>query len=245
MTTHAGLLPRYRELRRVGIELNTKLSHTLSQSEMGEGGRRLGILEGDTLVLDTEDEIAVLMDYCLHDVRRYGVTPIERYIQTSPPAPDSDEWILLQALRQSRFSVFVVKSVEPEVGVQVEDLLRGGGESFIVDVSFGQTASAGMVMAMRLMAVDGIEMTTGAALPLGKMSAAQRRQLVEALRDEFKGVDFTKMAPEEASDLAATVLHYSLEQGAAEAIAYASPNRGTPRGKRKGRAVKDKKTKRK
>lgn len=244
MTTHAGLLPRYRELRRVGLELNTKLGHTVTRSEMNEGGRRLGILEGDTLVLDTEDEIAVLMDYCLHDVRRYGVTPIERYIQTSPPAPDSDECVLLQSLRQSRFSVFVVKSVEPEVGVQVEDLLRGG-ESFIVDVSFGQTASAGMVMAMRLMAVDGIEMTTGAALPLGKTSAAQRRQLVEALRDEFKGVDFTKMAPEEASDLAATVLHYSLEQGAAEAIAYASPNRGTPRGKRKRRAAKDRKTKRK
>lgn len=230
MATHADLLPRYKQLRQSGVKLNVKLGKMVSRSEMDEGGKRLGILDGDVLLLDTDDEIVVLMDYCLHDVRRYGVTPIQRYRQSNPPPEGSDECVLLQALTQSRFSVFAVKSTEPGVGVQLEDLLRGG-EFFLTDVSFGQTASAGMVMAMRVMEADGITMTTGAALPMGRMSAAQRRRLAKGLRDEFKGVDFANMAPEETSDLAATVLRYCLEEGAAEAIAYAKPGElsgGTP-----------------
>jgi hypothetical protein len=234
MATHAELLPRYKQLRQSGVKLNTKLGKTVSRSEMNEGGKRLGILDGDVLLLDSEDEIAVLMDYCLHDVRRYGVTPIQRYLQSNPPPEGSDEWVLLQALTRSWFSVFAVKSTEPGVGVQLEDLLRGG-ECFIVDVSFGQTASAGMVMAMRVMEADGITMTTGAALPMGRMTAAMRRRLAEGLRDEFEGVDFTNMAPEEASDLAATVLSHCLEHGAAAAIGYAAPGElkaPAPRAKR-------------
>jgi hypothetical protein len=229
MSTHTDSLPRYKQLRQSGVKLNEKLGKMVSRSEMDEGGKKLGILDGDILLLDTEDEIAVLMDYCLHDVRRYGVTPIQRYLRANPPPEGSDEWVLLQALTRSRFSVFAVKSAEPGVGVQLEDLLRGG-ECFLTDVSFGQTASAGMVMAMRVMEADGITMTTGAALPMGKMSAAQRRQLAEGLRNEFKGVDFANMAPEEASDFAATVLSYCLEEGAAEAIAYAKPGELSGRG---------------
>ena len=144
MTPHAELLPRYKHLRQVSVALNTKLTRTLSRSEMDEGGWRLGLLEGNTLLLGTDDEIAVLMDFCLHDVRRYGVTPIERYIRSSPPPEGSDERILLEAPR--RFSIFVVKSVAAGVGVQVEDLLRSG-ESFLVDVGFGSTAMPGMVFA--------------------------------------------------------------------------------------------------
>jgi uncharacterized protein YecA (UPF0149 family) len=48
-------------------------------------------------------------------------------------------------------------------------------------------------------------------------------------------VDFANMAPEEASNLAATVLSYCLEVGAAEGIAYAKPGElktPAPRAKR-------------
>src|SRR6476659_8597276 len=103
MSAHAELLPRYKKLREAGVQLNRRLVKTLSRSVMGEGGRKLGILEGNELLLDTEDEMSVLMDYCIHDVRRYGLNAVERYLQSSPPPADSDEWVLLQALRVSRF----------------------------------------------------------------------------------------------------------------------------------------------
>src|SRR5439155_8740576 len=112
MTRHAELLPRYKHLRRVGLELNNRLVKTVTRSILDEGGKKLGILKRDVLTLDTEDEIAVLMDYCIHDVRRRGVNAVERYLATAPAAPESDEMVLLQALRQARYSLFAVESAE-------------------------------------------------------------------------------------------------------------------------------------
>ena len=146
MTPHAELLPRYKGLRQSGIELNTRLVETLSRSVINEGGRKLGLLEDDVLLLDTDDELAVLMDYCLHDVRRYGVTAVEAYLEMSPPPPDSDDAILLPALRASYFSLFAVEAVEAGVGVHVRDLLRDE-RSFLVDVGFSQSVRAHMVLA--------------------------------------------------------------------------------------------------
>lgn len=231
MTAHAELLPRYKHLRQVGLQLNTRLVETLSRSAMSEGGRKLEILDGDLLLLDTEDEIAVLMDYSLHDVRRHGINAIEAFLRSSPPAQDSDEWVLLQALRQSRFSLFAVESVERDVGVLVRDLLRDE-TLFLVDVGLGQTARVGMVLAARVMAPEGIGMTTGAALSLGVLNRTRRARLLEDLEQTFGGMDVRNLAPEEASDFAGTVLRTCLAQGAAEGIAYVEPGDGKRRGRR-------------
>jgi hypothetical protein len=230
MTHHAERLTRYQHFRQVGLELNTRLTKTLSRSELDEGGRKLGILKRDVLVLDTEDEIAVLMDFCLHDVRRHGVTAVERYLATAPPDATADEMVLLQALRQARFSLFAVESSEPGVGVQVRDLLRD--ESlFLVDVGLSRTAAVGLVLAARVMAPEGIGMTTGAALPAGVLSPSQRSAFVESLTAAFGGTDLRDPSPEAASELAATIIRACLRRGAAERIAYVEPGQeGRPGG---------------
>jgi hypothetical protein len=223
MAGHAELLPRYKQLRQSGLALNTRLGQTLPKSAFGEGGRRLGILDGNALLLDTEDAIAVLMDFCLHDVRRRGVNAIEAYLAASPPAADSDEWRLLHALRAARFSVFAVEAVEAGVGVTVRDLMRDES-TFLVDTGFGQSAKPGMVFAMRVMTCDGIGMSTGAALPVEfRTTAASRKRLAAELRELFAGVDFRNLSPEEAGEFAATVLRTCLADGAAEQIAYVKP----------------------
>lgn len=223
MTGHAELLPRYKHLRRVGLELNNRLVETVSRSALDEGGKKLGVLKRNVLTLDTEDEIAVVMDYCLHDVRRHGLNAVERYLNESPPAAGSDEWVLLRALRQARYSVFVVESAEPGVGVHVRDLLRDE-TLFLVDVGLGTTA-AGMVLAGRVMAPEGIGMTTGAALPVGVLSAAERDRFAGRLKAGFPGLDFGNPSPEEAGEVAAAIIRTCLRRGAAERIEYVEPGR--------------------
>ena len=228
MTQHAELLARYQHLRQVGLQLNNRLVQTLSRSVLNEGGQRLGILKKNVLVLDSEDEMAVLMDYCIHDVRRQGANAIERYLAESPPPPDSDEMLLLQALRQARYSLFAVESVEPGVGVHVRDLLRD--ESlFLVDVGFSRTASVGMILAARVMMPGGIGMTTGAALPVGLLSPAERARFLQNLMTIFKDIDFRRLLPEEASELAAALIRTCLQQGAAARIKYIEPRLGSGR----------------
>ena len=78
-----GILARYKHLRVVSRNLNSKLVESLSRDVLYEGGRKLGILKGKTLVFDSEDETSVLMDYCIYDVRRNGCNAVEQY-ETKP-----------------------------------------------------------------------------------------------------------------------------------------------------------------
>jgi len=222
MTQHAELLARYQRLRQVGLALNNRLVETLPRSVLDEGGHKLGLLKGNVLTLDTEDEIAPLMDYCLHDVRRQGLNAIERYLAESPPPPGSDEMVLLEALRQARFTLLIVEAVERGVGVQVRDLLRDE-LYFLVDIGFSHSAPVGMVSATRVMAPEGIAMTTGAALPVGVLSAADRVQYLEDMKTVLKSADLRQLSPQDSSALAATVMRASLQRGAAEKIRYVAP----------------------
>jgi hypothetical protein len=223
MARHAELLARYQHLRQVGRLLNNKLVQSLSKSVLDEGGKRLGILKGKTLLLDTEDVLAVLMDYCIHDVRRKGLNAVQRYLAETPPAPDPDEMVILRALRQARFSLFAVEATEPGVEIRVLDLLRDEPLS-LVDIGFSHTAAVGTMLAARVMSPDGIGMTTGSALPAGVLPPAGRARFLQGLAALLPGMDLRHPSPEQASELAGSVIRTCLQQGAAERIGYVDPN---------------------
>ena len=98
-TGHKDLLPRYQYLRQVAMQLNQRLVKALPKGVLEEGGKLLGILEGKTFMLQSEDVLTILMDFCLYDIRREGINAIERYLAESPPPPGSDEMLVLQAMR--------------------------------------------------------------------------------------------------------------------------------------------------
>ena len=142
MAEHANLLPRYKHLRQVGLQLNDPLVETLSREDLHKGARKLDILRGNTIVLDSEDQSSVLMDFCLHDVRRDGMNAIERYLAESPPPLQSEEMLLLEAKQRSWYSLFEVIGVERGVGVEFRDLL-GGQPLFVLDVGLSRLGVRG------------------------------------------------------------------------------------------------------
>ena len=83
-----------------------------------------------------EDEISILLDYCLYSFRRGGKTIIERYLENTPLREKSEEMILLQAMVRSFYSTFVVKSIHKGRGVTLLDLLRDA-TLFLMDVAVG------------------------------------------------------------------------------------------------------------
>src|SRR5262249_53699167 len=125
MSAHAHLVPTYLRLRKMGTALNHKLVQTLSKDVLDEGGRKLGILKKGTLVLGSEDELAVLMDYCIYNIYRGGRNAVEKMLEDSPPS-NPDELTLLEAQTAAYYSIFQVVDVERGAGVMVEDTLRGG-----------------------------------------------------------------------------------------------------------------------
>ena len=78
---YTEIVKRYQRLRKVAVQLNHLLVNTLSKDQIDEGGRKLGLLQHGTLVFDTENESAVLMDYCIYDVHRKSGNAVERFLQ--------------------------------------------------------------------------------------------------------------------------------------------------------------------
>src|SRR5690349_2094549 len=98
------LLARYKHLRQVGLRLNNRLVESLPRSVLDEGGKKLGILQGDILRLDSEDMMAPFMDYCIYDVRWQGHNAIEHFLANTPPPAGPDERVLLEGMRHAYFS---------------------------------------------------------------------------------------------------------------------------------------------
>jgi hypothetical protein len=219
MNSHANLLPRYKHLREVGRRLASILPKSLPDDALPEAGRKLGILRGKTFVLDTEDEMAVLMDYALHDVRRQGLNAVERYLAETPPPPDSDEMLFLQSLREAHYAILLVEAAEPGVGVQARDLISDD-TFFVMDVGFGTSAEPGFVLASRIHTADNITMTTGAGLPVGVVPEKERAGWLRHWAAATSGDKGGHPSPEKVSERTAAIIRSCLEKGAASQIAY-------------------------
>ena len=222
MTQQMELVGRYKQLRQVGLAFNMQLTKTLSKSEIHEGGRKLGILKNDTLVLDNEDEIAILMDFCLHDVRRHGINAIDRFLSQPTPPLDSDKTLILRGKYGARFSLFMVEATEPGVGVHVRDVLYDE-DVFLTDIGFSTSAKVGLVIAFRLMTVDGINMTTGAALPLVVVPSSDRAEFFRVFAAQFKKIVAPSNSPDERSEFVASMIRACLQKGAASRVRYNDP----------------------
>jgi len=149
----AEMVSRYKHLRAVGRNLNHKLVKRLSKDVLDEGAWKLGILQGGVFVFDSEDETAVLMDYCIYDVRRQGRNAVEQYLFDSPPDPDSDEMVCLHAMQHAVYSLFVVESLERGFGVTVTNLVSNK-TILVVDMGFSSTGKPGVIFASRLLFHD-------------------------------------------------------------------------------------------
>jgi SEC-C motif len=217
MSAHAHLVPTYLRWRQIGMRLSHRLVETLDKDIMDEGARKLGVLQKGTLVLGSEDELAVVMDYCIYNVYRGGRNAVERMLADSPPS-DPDERDLLEAQAQARYSLFQVSDVEPGVGVALADVLRSD-TIFVTDLGFGNSLRKGFGLAGRVIPRAGFFMTGGAMLPLDRRAARQ----IEGDLEHWLAKGVARLTAAEEADLTARIIRACLQTGASEHIAYASP----------------------
>lgn len=119
------LVARYQRLRAVCRNVNNAMVQRFSRDVLFEGGRKLGLLKGDTFVFDTEDETSVLMDYCLYHVRRNGRTAVEEYCCDHPPIAGTDEAACLRAMQNARLRPSSLYPRLPAAGADAPNTLFG------------------------------------------------------------------------------------------------------------------------
>jgi len=210
----------YRRLRSVERGLHNELMKLLPKNALKECGMALGIYKNDTLVFSSESETDVLMDYCIYDYRWDGRNVIERYINQTPIEDGSDKRILLDAMLEARYSLFMVDDIVRGRGVQTRDLLRGDS-GFIVDVALSETAMKGFILACRIISPGdgGFSMTTGAGLPADRSIMGR---IIQEIPERFgkTGGEIAQMSPEKAAEFSASIIRIFLEGNASSRITY-------------------------
>lgn len=155
-----GLIESYQQYRNVGRELNQKImNQCLDPAVVMASARLLGLVEGETIVFEREEETSVLMDFALHEYRVNNQNAIERYAETVGWKNEIEQ-ALLEGLRSSYTSLFKVIARD-EFTLILNDRLRKEYNIKLLDISFSKTAHPGLLLFVRLVPMKEFNMTSG------------------------------------------------------------------------------------
>ena len=162
------VLTRYRRLRDISKRHQTEAVRYVPHSALLDQARRIGLAVGKTLVAESMDELTLAFDLALYTAPPARSRGIERYARSAAVPAGSDDEVVLQAMRQARFSVWQVERRHEAVGLVVQDLMRENS-LWLVDESLEQTAPEGMSVAMRVIMPEAFAMTCGVIVPIDAM----------------------------------------------------------------------------
>jgi hypothetical protein len=171
--SRAELLARYRNLRRITGDLLCRALDLVSDDALLHQARRLGLASRDFVFAD-DDEMRYVYDLVVHTAPPDRSRAVDRLAHATRFAPESDEALMLRAMRNSQFAVLRVERRDDVAGLIVSDSVRQK-EFWLVDEGMEATASDGAAYAMRIYTPDVFSITAGTGV------ACDRELLEDAL----------------------------------------------------------------
>ncbi len=163
--SRAEVLARYRELREIGKLHHSNVMDFLSKDAILHNGRRLGLVDGRLFILDSMDELTLAVDLAIHTAAPGRSRAIDRYARSARFAPGSDQALVLEAMRNARFTIIQVKCRHQSAGLVVTDLFRKT-ELWLVDEGLEKSLPDGAAFATRYFTPERFSMTAGVGMPV-------------------------------------------------------------------------------
>ncbi len=164
--TRDEVLCRYRHLRTISTRHHSAALKFLARPTIMEHARRLGLTRGKVLVAESEEEMTLVFDLAIYTAKEGRLRAIDRYAQAAQLLHGSDEALMLEAMRRSRFSIWQVRERHETVGLVLTDMLRKV-EAWLVDERLEATVTDGTAFAGRVCDA-GFAMTGGVAVPVDR-----------------------------------------------------------------------------
>jgi len=213
LLSRAEVLTRYRHLREISKQHHSAALDFLSKDAIISQARRIGLAQGKTLVLDSMDDLNLAFDLVIHTAPKDRSRAIDRYTRAARLAPESDELLVLEAMRRARFSIISFVRRHPVAGLIVKDLFRGV-EVWLVDEGLESSLPDGAALATRLYTPEHFAMTAGILVPLD----------LELIEDAIAGTpQLLRKGYEEVIDdrrFAEAIYRVALASGLMEQVAY-------------------------
>jgi hypothetical protein len=190
----------YLRLRQAQRSMNDQLFREIGRAGMQECARVLGFWGNGMMIFDEESDVGLLADFALHE-HKAGRAAVEHRM-TSAEVSD-DERAVLTAMLASRFTLFGITEIVPDVGARALDLFTE--EQFLLaDVNLSETGRPGIIMAAHLLPLDGFVMTSGAPLSFDPEIA---RRLVAGMRaHSISPADLAGLPPHARAQLAINMI---------------------------------------
>lgn len=175
--------------------LQLSLIKQLPPSAFPEAAKKLGLAKVGTIVIQQDDEFAVVYDHCIHHHRRTGKNIIERTAESDTLAD------MLMALNDSFFSVFKVDEINPHLGAQLTDMITGTPLS-LFDRSVADNGQKNLLLVGRLVPIDGGYISTGWLIPtLEPVFESRLKPIIERFTNSRDQLSETQHAAMEAQIL--------------------------------------------
>lgn len=166
LLSRTEVLTRYRHLREISKQHHSAVLDFLSKDAIISQARRLDLAQGKMLVLDSMDDLNLAFDLAIYTAPKNRSRAIDRYAGAARLTPESDEAMVLEAMRRARFSIVTFVRRHPVAGLIVKDLFRGV-DVWLVDEGLESSLSEGTALATRLYLLpEGFAMTAGVLVPL-------------------------------------------------------------------------------
>jgi hypothetical protein len=142
------------------------IAETVPRRAMEDIGVALDLMDGHTLVLDSEVTVDIFTDSCIYDWVEDGANVVQRYAADRLPPADTDEREMLDAMTRARYTILSVGKQVPRKGIHARDL-RTGKDVFVIDMNLSLSDRwSGGCLAARLLPLGRFWMTSGTALPV-------------------------------------------------------------------------------
>ena len=152
---------RYKKWRKLGMELNNKLINEIPRDVFLESAKDLRMIGKDGIIVsNSEDELSYVMDRAINDIMIEGKRYIELYIDRYSKFSTSEEKKILNAVKNSCCSLFMVEGIKVSEGLHLIDVFSNE-RLFLIDISLSQTAEIGYLIASRVISIDDINFTSG------------------------------------------------------------------------------------
>jgi hypothetical protein len=159
------VLAQYHRLRKIGKHHHTEVMAFLSKGAIFEHARRLGLMQGKTIVTESMDQLTLPIDLAIYTAPVDRSRAIDRYARSAKWPPGSEEASMLEVMREARFGILQAQGRHSAVGLIVTEIFRQI-DLWLVDEGLEATQPQGAAFACRFYTPGPFIMTAGVGMPI-------------------------------------------------------------------------------
>lgn len=219
-STPEDILARYLHLREISKKVHQEVLKCISADALLNHARRLGLAQGKTLLLDDMDEMYYVYDLAIYTAPADRSRAIDRYAKSARFEAQSDEGLMLDAMRRSQFAILAIEQRHDAVGLIATDILRNS-KVWLLDVGIESSIDDGELIATRILTPGAFSMTAGVMVPF---EIEMLKEVCMLLPQRVANSNLSRVADDRR--FAEAVYKVALADGVMDRVGYLDPAAG-------------------